>query len=69
LRPGRRRAHGVPARETVGRTVGFRTRLETRVSRETRIEVVTGAFLPHAAGRLGPHGIGCVIFDEFHERS
>jgi len=27
--------------EPVGRTVGFRTRLETRVCRETRIEVVT----------------------------
>ena len=31
--------------EPVGRTVGFRTRLETRVSRETRIEVVTEGIL------------------------
>jgi ATP-dependent helicase HrpB len=43
--PRRRRPHGVPARGTVGRSVGFRTRLETRVSRETRIEVITEGIL------------------------
>jgi ATP-dependent helicase HrpB len=56
--------------EPVGRTVGFRTRLETRVSRETRIEVVTEGILTRMLqddSSLG--GIGCVIFDEFHERS
>ena len=31
--------------EAVGGTVGFRTRLETRVSRATRIEVVTEGIL------------------------
>ena len=31
--------------EPIGRTVGFRTRLETRVGRETRIEVVTEGIL------------------------
>src|SRR5689334_17296756 len=31
--------------ETVGATVGYRTRLDTRVGRETRIEVVTEGIL------------------------
>jgi ATP-dependent helicase HrpB len=56
--------------ETVGRTVGFRTRLETRVSRDTRIEVVTEGILTRMLQEDGGlSGIGCVIFDEFHERS
>jgi ATP-dependent helicase HrpB len=56
--------------ETIGRTVGFRTRLETRVSRETRIEVVTEGILTRMLqGDSALAGIGCVIFDEFHERS
>ncbi len=56
--------------EPVGKTVGFRTRLETRVSRGTRVEVVTEGILTRmlqADSELS--GIGCVIFDEFHERS
>jgi ATP-dependent helicase HrpB len=56
--------------EPVGRTVGFRTRLETRVSRETRIEVVTEGILTRMLqDDSSLTGIGCVIFDEFHERS
>jgi ATP-dependent helicase HrpB len=56
--------------EAVGRTVGFRTRLETRVSRETRIEVVTEGILTRMLQEDSSlAGIGCVIFDEFHERS
>jgi ATP-dependent helicase HrpB len=56
--------------EPVGRSVGFRTRLETRVSRETRIEVVTEGILTRMLQEdSGLAGIGCVIFDEFHERS
>ncbi len=56
--------------EAVGRTVGFRTRLETRVSRDTRIEVVTEGILTRMLQEDGSlDGIGCVIFDEFHERS
>jgi ATP-dependent helicase HrpB len=56
--------------EPVGGTVGYRTRLETRVSRTTRIEVITEGILTRmlqADPELG--GVGCVIFDEFHERS
>jgi ATP-dependent helicase HrpB len=76
LEPRRIAARAVAGRmayllgETVGRTVGFRTRLETRVSRETRIEVVTEGILTRMLqDDSGLTGIGCVIFDEFHERS
>src|SRR6202035_2081280 len=63
-----RRAHLLG--EPVGHSVGFRTRLETRVSRETRIEVVTEGILTRMLQEdSGLAGIGCVIFDEFHERS
>src|SRR6202790_5070334 len=56
--------------EPVGRSVGFRTRLETRVSKETRIEVVTEGILTRMLQEDSAlTGIGCVIFDEFHERS
>src|SRR6202041_996182 len=56
--------------EPVGRRVGFRTRLETRVSGETRIEVVTEGILTRMLQEDSAlTGIGCVIFDEFHERS
>jgi ATP-dependent helicase HrpB len=56
--------------EEVGATVGFRTRLETRVGPKTRIEVITEGIL----ARMLQHdaaldGIGIVIFDEYHERS
>jgi ATP-dependent helicase HrpB len=56
--------------EPIGHTVGFRTRLETRVGRETRIEVVTEGILTRMLQQDSAlMGIGCVIFDEFHERS
>jgi ATP-dependent helicase HrpB len=56
--------------ESIGHTVGFRTRLETRVGRETRIEVVTEGILTRMLQEDSAlTGIGCVIFDEFHERS
>ncbi len=76
LEPRRIAARAVAGRmahllgESVGRSVGFRTRLETRVSRETRIEVVTEGILTRMLQEdSGLAGIGCVIFDEFHERS
>jgi ATP-dependent helicase HrpB len=76
LEPRRLAARAVAQRmsqicdEPVGGRVGFRTRLETRVSRETCVEVVTEGILT----RMLQHdasldGIACVIFDEFHERS
>ncbi|MDT8450041.1 MAG: ATP-dependent helicase HrpB [Wenzhouxiangellaceae bacterium] len=56
--------------EPVGATVGFRTRLETRVSDTTRIEIVTEGILIRMLQRdpeLSGHA--AVLFDEFHERS
>ena len=56
--------------EPIGATVGYRMRLDTRVSRDTRIEVITEGVLTrmlHEDPELA--GVGCVIFDEFHERS
>ena len=55
--------------ESVGQTVGYRIRFEARVSSATRIEVVTEGILARLI-QDDPTlaGIGCVIFDEFHER-
>ncbi len=56
--------------EEVGETVGYRMRLETRVSARTRIEVVTeGVFTRMALDQPDLAGISLVIFDEFHERA
>ncbi|MBO0905850.1 ATP-dependent helicase HrpB [Jiella sonneratiae] len=56
--------------EEVGATVGWRMRLDTKVSARTRIEVVTeGVFTRQILDDPGLSGIGAVIFDEFHERS
>lgn len=56
--------------EEAGQTVGYRTRLDTRVSAATRIEVVTEGILTRMI-QQDPllSGYGIVIFDEFHERS
>lgn len=56
--------------EEVGGTVGYRMRLDTKVSAKTRIEVVTeGVFTRMALSSPDLAGIDCVIFDEFHERA
>ena len=56
--------------EPVGRTVGFRTRLESAVSAATRIEVVTtGLLVRRLLGDPGLEGVSTVILDEIHERS
>lgn len=56
--------------EAVGDTVGFRMRGESRVSARTRVEVVTEGVLTRML-QSDPivETVGCVIFDEFHERS
>jgi ATP-dependent helicase HrpB len=55
--------------EQVGETVGYRVRLDTRVGPRTRIEVVTdGLFLRMLQDDPSLDGVGCVIFDELHER-
>ena len=56
--------------EKVGKTVGYRIRFDNKVSEQTKIEVVTEGILTrmlHADNAL--EGVGCVLFDEFHERS
>jgi ATP-dependent helicase HrpB len=56
--------------ERVGDTVGYRMRLETRVSKHTRIEVVTeGVFTRMLQSDPALDGIAAVLFDEYHERS
>ena len=56
--------------EGVGATLGYRTRLDTRVGRDTRIEVVTeGILLRFLQEDPALETVGLVIFDEFHERS
>ncbi len=55
--------------ETVGQRVGYRVRLDSRVGPETQVELVTqGLFLRRLQGDPGLEGVGCVVFDEFHER-
>ncbi|MCA0205449.1 MAG: ATP-dependent helicase HrpB [Proteobacteria bacterium] len=56
--------------EPVGQRVGYRIRGEAKVSKATRIEVVTEGILTRML-QSDPSlaGIGAVIFDEFHERS
>ena len=56
--------------EPVGKTVGYRIRFETKVSKDTRIEVLTEGILTRML-EADPtlEGVGIVIFDEFHERS
>ncbi|ESQ89509.1 ATP-dependent helicase [Asticcacaulis sp. AC460] len=76
LEPRRLAARAAAARmaetlgEQVGQTVGFRVRGESKMSAKTRIEVVTeGIFSRRILDDPGLDGVGCVIFDEFHERS
>lgn len=56
--------------EQVGETVGLRVRLGSKISRKTRIEVVTeGVFARMILDDPTLDGIAAVLFDEFHERS
>ncbi|MFC0240405.1 ATP-dependent helicase HrpB [Rhodopseudomonas telluris] len=56
--------------ERAGETVGYRVRFGSKVSRATRIEVVTeGIFTRQILDDPELSGIGAVLFDEFHERS
>ncbi|HUB50508.1 MAG TPA: ATP-dependent helicase HrpB [Acetobacteraceae bacterium] len=56
--------------EPVGRTVGYRTRLDAAVSPATRIEVVTeGLLVRRLQSDPGLDGAALVILDEVHERS
>ncbi|MBD2859610.1 ATP-dependent helicase HrpB [Spongiibacter sp. KMU-158] len=76
LEPRRLAARGAAQRmadllgEPLGERVGYRVRLESKVSKHTRIEVITEGIL----GRIlqddpALEDVGLLIFDEFHERS
>jgi ATP-dependent helicase HrpB len=76
LQPRRLAARAVASRmaaqlsEPVGKTVGYQVRLERKISKDTRLEVVTEGILTRRL-QSDPtlEGVGLVIFDEFHERS
>ncbi len=56
--------------EQVGETVGYTMRFDRRVSKKTRIEVVTeGVLTRRMQNDPCLEGVTMVIFDEFHERS
>ena len=56
--------------EQVGQTVGLRVRFGSKVSKATRIEVVTeGIFTRMILDDPELSGYAAVLFDEFHERS
>jgi ATP-dependent helicase HrpB len=56
--------------ERVGQTVGYRVRFGSKVSRSTRIEVVTeGIFSRQILDDPELPDVAAVLFDEFHERS
>jgi ATP-dependent helicase HrpB len=76
LEPRRLAARAAAARmaatlgESVGATVGLRVRFGSKVSRATRIEVVTeGVFTRLILDDPALAGVAAVLFDEFHERS
>ncbi|MGG4483906.1 ATP-dependent helicase HrpB, partial [Paenibacillus illinoisensis] len=75
LEPRRLAARSAAARmaatlnENVGQTVGYRVRMDTRVSQATRIEVVTEGVLTRMLQQdQGLEDTAMIIFDEFHER-
>ena len=56
--------------EPVGRTIGYRVRLDSKVSNETRVEVITEGILTRMLqDDPALEGVAAVVFDEFHERS
>ena len=76
LEPRRLAARAAAARmaatldEEVGASVGYRVRFAAKVSRATRIEVVTeGVFTRRVLEDPALEGVAALLFDEFHERS
>jgi ATP-dependent helicase HrpB len=76
LEPRRLAARAAAARmastigEQVGETVGLRVRFGSKVSKRTRIEVITeGIFTRLILDDPSLEGVAAVLFDEFHERS
>ncbi|HEY7231484.1 MAG TPA: ATP-dependent helicase HrpB [Pseudolabrys sp.] len=76
LEPRRLAARAAAARmastlgEDVGDTVGLRVRFGSKVTKRTRIEVITeGIFTRLIIDDPSLEGVAAVLFDEFHERS
>ena len=76
LEPRRLAARAAAARmamtlgEEVGASVGYRVRFGAKISRATRIEVVTeGVFTRRVLDDPALEGVAALVFDEFHERS
>ena len=76
LEPRRLAARGAAQRmaqslnEPLGQRVGYRMRLDTKVSAQTRIEVITEGVLQRLLQQdPSLDDVGLLIFDEFHERS
>src|SRR5258707_2646596 len=76
LEPRRLAARAAAARmastlgEAVGDTVGYRVRFGSKISRRTRIEVVTeGVFTRMVLDDPSLDGVAALLFEEFHERS
>ena len=76
LEPRRLAARAVAERmadllnEDAGQTIGYRVRFDTKVTHQTKLEVVTEGILTRIIqndNTLSDYGL--VIFDEFHERS
>ncbi|MFA5756415.1 MAG: ATP-dependent helicase HrpB [Smithellaceae bacterium] len=56
--------------EEIGQTLGYSIRFDSRVSKKTRIEVMTeGILTRRILANPDLAGVAMVIFDEFHERS
>ncbi len=56
--------------EPVGKTVGYAIRFDRRISKDTRLEVVTeGILTRRLIDDPALDGVAMIIFDEFHERS
>ena len=56
--------------ESVGKSVGYRMRLDTKTSKHTKIEVITEGILTRMLQNdPSLDDVGLVIFDEFHERN
>lgn len=76
LEPRRLAARAVAMRmaelrnESAGETIGYRVRFDSRVGKQTRLEVVTEGILTRMIQQDNSlEKVGLLIFDEFHERS
>lgn len=65
-------AHRMAAtlREPMAKSIGLKARLASQTSPSVRVEVITeGVFTRMIVDDPELHGVSCIIFDEFHERS